>query len=374
MKQISSLLLALVMCLSLLAACGKTDAPAPIATPTPEVTATPEATPEFAVDVEPELPAFLTFTDDAGRTVELPTELTRISPSGPLAQMYLLAIAPELLATSASNYSVEDANYIPDSVLGLPVVGAFYGSDDLNYESIAAIGTEIVIDIGEPKKTIVEDMDTITTNLAIPAVHITATLNSSPDAFRTLGKILGREERGEELAVFCERILTKTNTMIAGVGTGKASALCLVGESGLNVLAATSFHSEVIDLMTDNLAVLESPSSKGSGNETDFEQISVWNPEVIIFAPDSAYATVADDPTWNTLDAIASGSYYEIPSGPYNWMANPPSINRYLGMIWLGYILYTGDYADFSADVTEYYRLFYSYDLTPAEISTFLGE
>ncbi|MDR2616184.1 MAG: ABC transporter substrate-binding protein [Oscillospiraceae bacterium] len=364
MKKLLALILALTLCLGALASCA-TDAPAASPTPTPSETA---ETPDDVTPDEPDAPETVSFTDSAGREVELPSSITKISPSGALAQMFLIAIAPDLLVTVASDYSEADAKYVPREVVGLPVVGQFYGSDDLNYESIAAIGPQLVIDVGEPKNTIVEDMDSITANLAIPAVHVTATLDSTPEAFRTLGKILGREEKGEELALFCEKILTQTNDLMEKVGDDKITALYLLGDAGLNVLAKTSFHSEVLDKLTDNLAVVDEPSSRGSGNETDLEQISLWNPEVIIFAPGSVYSDVAGDPAWSQLDAIKNGKYYEVPQGPYNWMGSPPSINRYLGMIWLTGILYPS-LAEFDLyeEILEYYELFYGYSLSPDE-------
>ncbi|MDR0904831.1 MAG: ABC transporter substrate-binding protein [Oscillospiraceae bacterium] len=358
MKKLLSLLLALAMCVSLFA-CAKTENP-------PE--ATPSASPTAEATVTEEAPEFVTFTDSANRTVEIPTNITKISPSGSLAQMFLIAIAPDLLVTVASGYGESDAKYVPAALNDLPVVGQFYGSEDLNFESIAAIGSEIVIDIGEPKKTIVEDMDSITTNLAIPAIHITATLDSAPEAFRTLGTILNREAKGEELAAFCERALAQTAEIMASVGDNKVSALYLLGDSGLNVLAKTSFHSEILDYVTDNLAVVDEPSSKGSGNETDLEQISIWDPEVILFAPGSVYGSVAADPTWSQLQAVKNNNFYEVPLGPYNWMGSPPSINRYLGMLWLTNILYP-EFAVFNLydQVKEYYNLFYGYDLSVAD-------
>ena len=36
--------------------------------------------------------------------------------------------------------------------------------------------------------------------------------------------------------------------------------------SSLNVLAKDSYHSELVDLLTENVAVVDNPSSKGSGN------------------------------------------------------------------------------------------------------------
>jgi iron complex transport system substrate-binding protein len=311
------------------------------------------------------VPETVPFTDSAGRLVNIPANITRIAPSGALAQMFLLAAAPDLLVTVASEYSESDRKYIPSGVADLPVVGQFYGSEDLNLESVAAIAPELVVDIGEPKNTIAEDMDGITENLAIPAIHITAALRSTPEAFRTLGKILKREAQAEALAEYCERVLAQTDDIMTRVGDGKIPVLYCLGDAGLNVLAAGSFHSEVLDYVTDNRAVVDEPSSRGSGNETDLEQISLWNPEAVIFAPNSVYDAVADDPVWRRIDAVQNGKYYEVPFGPYNWMGSPPSINRYLGMLWLTKILYpeTADF-DLYAQIAEYYRLFYHYELS----------
>jgi iron complex transport system substrate-binding protein len=46
-------------------------------------------------------------------------------------------------------------------------------------------------------------------------------------------------------------------------------------------------------------------------------------------------------------------------------MGGPPSINRYLGMLWLGKILYP-QYAqyDLYTETAEYYRLFYGKELS----------
>jgi iron complex transport system substrate-binding protein len=310
-------------------------------------------------------PERVSFTDSAGRQVELPAQITRIAPSGALAQMFLLAIAPDMLCAVSSAYSAAEKEFVPSYFANLPVVGQFYGSRNLNSETIAGIAPDVVIDIGEPKKSIVEDMDSITAAIAIPAIHITADLHSTADAFRTLGKLLGREEKGEALAKFCDKTLVYAEEVMARVGNNKKPVLYCMGNAGLNVLPLRSFHSEVLDWMAENKAVVDNPSSSGSGNETNLEQILLWDPELILFGPGSVYATAASDPTWKQLQAISTGAYYEVPLGPYNWMGSPPSINRYLGMLWLGKILYPTDAQyDLYTEVAEYYRLFYGHELT----------
>jgi iron complex transport system substrate-binding protein len=322
---------------------------------------------EKATVAAPAAPAAQTqvFTDSAGRQVVLPKEITRIAPSGSLAQMFLLAIAPDLLCAVSSAYSPDEAAFIPAYFANLPVVGQFYGAANLNPEEIARIGPDVVIDIGEPKDTIAKDMDDISASIGIPTIHVTATLQSTAEAFRTLGRLLGREAQGEALAQFCEKTLTTAENIVARAGNNKKTVLYCMGQAGLNVLARGTFHTEVLDWMADNRAVVDSPSSRGSGNESNLEQILLWDPAIILFGQGNAYTAAAADPTWRQLRAIRAGTYYEVPVGPYNWMGSPPSINRYVGMIWLGKILYP-EYAayDLYTEVAEYYRLFYSHTLT----------
>jgi iron complex transport system substrate-binding protein len=305
------------------------------------------------------------FTDSAGRAVEVPEKITRIAPSGALAQIFLLAIAPDMICAVSSAYGPGEAEFIPAYFADLPVVGQFYGAANLNPEEIARIGPDLVIDVGEPKDTIVLDMDGISSSTGIPAVHVTATLLSTPEAFRTLGSLLDRREQGERLARFCEKTLSATDTLMERVGENKKSVLYCLGKAGLNVLARGSFHTEVLDRMADNRAVVDNPASRGSGNEANLEQILLWDPEVILFAPGSVYSSAASDPAWKQMRAVKSGAYYEVPVGPYSWMGSPPSINRYMGMIWLGKVLYPRYAAyDLYAELAEYYRLFYSHELT----------
>ncbi|MDD2213008.1 MAG: ABC transporter substrate-binding protein [Oscillospiraceae bacterium] len=306
------------------------------------------------------------FTDDTGRDLTLPADLTRIAPSGAMAQMFILALAPDLLVSIAAEYSDQAQAYIDPAVLSLPVIGAFYGDENLNLEEIASLGAQVVIDMGETKESITEDMNSITDATAIPAVHIDATLESTGEAFRKLGKLLGREEQAEKLAAYFDDTYSLIQDVMQAVGEdNKVSTLYLLGDQGQHVIATGSFHAEVLNLMTNNLAVVDDPSSKGSGNETDLEQIMLWNPDVILFAPDSIYATVAEDPAWQNLTAITTGRYYEVPFGPYNWMGSPPSINRYLGMLWLGKLLYPEQATyDLYEQVQTYYQLMYQYDLT----------
>jgi iron complex transport system substrate-binding protein len=47
------------------------------------------------------------FTDSAGRQVEVPAEITKFVPSGPMAQIVLFALAPDMMVGVSTEWSSE---------------------------------------------------------------------------------------------------------------------------------------------------------------------------------------------------------------------------------------------------------------------------
>lgn len=307
------------------------------------------------------------FTDSLGREVEVPVEITRVVPSGTLAQIFLYAVAPDSLIAISGAWSEDAKNYVDEKYLELPDVGQFFGTHDLNVEEIATLNPQIIIDVGEEKDSLMEDVEKITEQTGIPTVHITANIDSMDETFEMLGDLLGVEEHAAKISEYCKEHYERTMEIMEQVDADNArkSLLYCVGEAGLNVIGKNSYQSQIIDLISDNAAVIDSPSSKGSGNEIDVEQLLKWDPEVIVFAPQGFYDEAKGDIIWDSLKAIKNDTYYEAPFGPYNWMGFPPSSNRILGMVWLTQLLYP-EYAqyDMEAEVKEYYDLFYHCELT----------
>ena len=100
-----------------------------------------------------------TFTDSLGRTVTLEGELTRVAPSGNMAQQCLFSVAPEKMVGLGSDLGETAAKYYGETA-ELPVFGAFYGSKaNLNKEALLAADPQIVIDIGEVKDDMAEELD-----------------------------------------------------------------------------------------------------------------------------------------------------------------------------------------------------------------------
>lgn len=342
MKRIFSFALALILILSLVSGCG--GSPKPIEDPGPMVD----------------------FTDDAGRTVSVPENITRVAVTGPLAQIVVFALAPDKMVAIASDWSADAEQYLDEKYFNLPVLGQLYGgSSSMNLEELASAAPQIVIDVGETKTGISEEMDSIQTQTGIPVVHINAELLSMDQTYETLGSLLNMEDEAAALGKYCSDTYQRTLDIMAQVGDNKISALYCLGDLGCNVICRDSYHSAVLDLLTENMAQVDNPTSKGTGNEVNMEQICLWDPEVIFFAPNSLYPYVEEEPGWTELQAIKTGRYYEVPYGIYNWMGFPPSVQRYMGMVWMAKILYP-EYAtyDLYEEVQTFYRLFFHCDIS----------
>jgi iron complex transport system substrate-binding protein len=314
------------------------------------------------------------FVDSVGRTVEVPAHITKVAISGPLTQIIVFSLAPDKLVGIANEWSEEAEPYFDPAYYNMPVLGQLYGGKgELNLETLLASGAQVVIDVGEPKDTIIEDMDMLQEQTGIPFVHITANLDNMGEAYRKLGELLDMAGEAEVLAEYCETVYARTEAIASRVD--KVNLLYCLGDKGQHVIAKGSFHAQVFDLLANNVAVVDSPVSSGAGNEVDMEQIVSWQPDVVIFGPGSIYDTVGDDPAWATIPAIANGRYYEVPNAPYNWLGFPPSVQRYLGMLWMAQLFYPEEEdADMYQEVANYFSLFYHCDLTEAQYQTLMAK
>ena len=372
--------LALSACLALgLAGCAGnegdgTDEPAAPAT---EQEANADA--EAAAEAES---GTITFTDDLGRTVELPAQIDKICPSGFTAQQVLLTMAPDKMVGLAQELNDDQLKIFGEKFADYPVFGAVLGDAPepevlaAAREAVAAAAPQVIIDTGEAKKGAKEDLDALQEQLGIPVIFIEAKLSDYGAAYERLGELLGMEERGSELSTYCTDVYNKTVTTMENIPENERVRMAyLLGDNGLNAIAKTSFQAAVVDIVADNVVVVDDVSGKGNGNEISLEQIALWNPDLIVFQTGSIYDTVGDDPAWAGIAAIDSGNYYQVPNVPYCWLNNPPTVNQLMGLQWLPRLLYPDAFDDSIEDVTRaYYSTMYNYNPTDAELADLIKD
>ncbi|HNZ63112.1 MAG TPA: ABC transporter substrate-binding protein [Bacillota bacterium] len=380
-KQVSFLLALVLITSMLFAGCAPKEPAEPSAPtvmeskePADNMTTAP-ASPD-ATSTMPVEPAGRVFKDSVGREVLIPEKLMRIAPSGPLAQIVLYTAAPELLCGMASKMSEEQIKLLGDKIKDLPTFGQFYGKNsDFNLEAVLAANTEAIVDIGEAKKTIKEDMDGMQQQINTPTIFIEATFAGMPKTYRDLGEMIGDSERTEPLAKYCEETLALCDKAKAEIPKDKiVKVYWAMGELGLNTNAVGSFHSELLDYIpVVNVADVEA-SSKGGGTEVSMEQIVQWDPDYILIGSVALAEEMKKDPAWSALPAMKENRIIIIPSAPYGFMGSPPSINRYLGVRWLGATFYPEIYKDSpEKQVKDFFKLFYHIEVDDAALAEILA-
>jgi iron complex transport system substrate-binding protein len=348
MKKIISLILCLTLSLAL-AACG-TGSPSDSNQPNGETRK---------------------FVDSAGREVDIPINIERIIPSGQLAQSFMWPLAADKLISLNAEMTPEQLKYYGDKFANLPVTGNLYQTgSELNIEEVASLGAQIIIDFGEPKDTIVEDLDNLQSLLDIPCIFIEGSFTNTADAYRTLGELLNMKSEAEEIAVYVENIMKKASDVFAK--TEKKTLAFLNSEDGLGCIARGTFFDEIWSYIGTNVAEVNDAQMYWFSTVT-LEQMLIWDPEYLYFYSQNAYNTAITDPTWGELTAVKEGHCYTIPQYPLDFCLSP-SVNRYMGIIWLATIMYPDEFGwNLKEEVTKYYDMFYHYKMDDTTYNELMG-
>ena len=269
------------------------------------------------------------FVDSCDRTVEIPEDITRIAPSGAVAQMVLMTIAPEMLVGLSATPSSDQYPYFPEEMITLPTFGQFYGSKaNLNMESLIAADPQVIIDIGDKKAGHAKDMRKIQKQTGIPTIFVQAEMDNFPECYRTLGKILGKEEKGEELASYVEDVLAMAEENKSKIPEDDVLSIMYgTGSTGLNVNAKGSVQADVIPTIgAENAIITEDINNKGGGTLVNMEEVYTVDPDVIVLNAGGPYERILSGGSeWDELKAVKEGKVYEVPNIPYCWMSSPPT-------------------------------------------------
>jgi iron complex transport system substrate-binding protein len=317
------------------------------------------------------------WTDSAGRTVAVPKKIERIAPSGPLAQIVLYSLCPDKVIGWSSAFSDSQKKYFDEKHWSKPTFGQFYGRNvNLNMEALIAAAPDLIIDIGEAKPNIKDDMDGLQTQLDIPVIFVEAVFETMSGAYLTLGDLLDEGERALLLSAYVEETLTEAAAKkVLALQERPARVYFGSGKTGQETNARGSIHADVVEYSgAENVADLEKQSSAGMDG-VSMEQILLWNPDVALFDSQGAYESAGADGAWRSVNAIRRGAYYMVPLEPYSWMGRPPSVNRLIGIKWLGNLLYPAIFTyDMSAEAKRFYSLFYHYDLSDEEARALMAQ
>jgi len=168
-------------------------------------------------------------------------------------------------------------------------------------------------------------------------------------SLRTMGKILGKDERAESVISYIDNTMSDLNRRTKDLPKNQSKKVYIGGVSfnGAHGLLSTEPTYPSLKMVNGNNVA----SAAGTGGQVmiDKEQLLAWDPDVI-FIDESSYALVANDlkdPVYKSLKAVKNNQIYGLM--PYNWYANNYDTvlaNAY----YMGKILYSDQFSDINPE------------------------
>jgi iron complex transport system substrate-binding protein len=310
--------------------------------------------------------------DTSGREIRPPAKVERVYAAGPPASVLVFAIAPDKLTGWTRAMRPNEAQFFAERYAQLPELGRLTGrGNTANVEVVLKAKTDLIVDIGSTGGTLASLASQVQEQTKIPYALFDGRIEATPAALRSLGRLMGNEAEAEKLAVWYENELRDIKQRVARV-----SSHPLVyygrGTSGLQTGGKGSINIEVLEILGARNAAAEARAGLVT---VSFEQVILWDPEVILTTDPNYWASVWSDQRWRSVKAVAAKRVYLSPHLPFGWFDFPPGANRLLGVWWAGKLLYPQAFdVDLRAKVAEFHRLFYHREPSAAQLDAMLGE
>ena len=188
---------------------------------------------------------------------------------------------------------------------------------------------------------------------------LTGDLDQIPTVIRNVGALLHREARAETLATYFEALLALPETEGA-----HPKVIYARGADGLTVTVPDTDVTAVLKRLGWKVLAPDGPGP--TFRQSSIEAIRALDPDILIFSDPAMPETIKHNEAWQTVRAVREGHVHFAPSLPFGWVEEPPSINRLLGLAWLGGHEPATLAATFNAVV-------YGRALTPPQLDAVLG-
>jgi iron complex transport system substrate-binding protein len=249
---------------------------------------------------------------------------------------------------------------LPDSA-NHPRVPRLTGRDDVT-DKMKALKPDLILDYGEVTPRYFDLAQATQQKTGIPTLLFAGALDKIPLVVREVGAILHRDARAETLAAYFEAMLALPIQPPPASWGAHPRVLYARGTDGLTVTAPDTDVTEVFKHLGWQVLA---PDGQGTFRTSSVAAIATLDPDIVIFS-DPAMRETLKHPDWNVVRAVREGRVLVAPALPFGWIEEPPSINRVLGLAWLGGHEPAALAATFNAVV-------YGRALTPAQLETVLA-
>nr|WP_320132126.1 ABC transporter substrate-binding protein [uncultured Holophaga sp.] len=265
----------------------------------------------------------------------------------------------------------EDRPLLSPHLSKLPVIGGRSGAGNTtNMEVLLQNRPDLMLMWTEKKHGFTQPMDELQ-KLGIPTATVQVDgLDTYPEAFRFMGRLVDRVERCNRMAAHTERVMSQVRAAVKRIPPERRLKVYYAeGADGLSTECSDSIHAELLQLAGDCNVHRGHISNPKGMERISLEQVLLYNPDALVVQDRAFYDKVWSDPAWKGIKAVKTGRIYLVPQSPLNWMDRPPSFMRILGVQWLMHSLYPQDYPiDIVREARTFFSLFLGAQVSEAQM------
>ncbi|HLJ65630.1 MAG TPA: ABC transporter substrate-binding protein [Stellaceae bacterium] len=306
-------------------------------------------------------------TDSTGRQVEIPDHVMRVLPAGQPAAALVYTLAPDRLLGWTRRPQGPGQAFLKPPFGQLPELGLLVKESTVNIDLVRETKPDIILDYGSLAPSYTAYAERLEKETGVPVVILDGTLERTAEMYRLLGTILEEPARAELLAKEAERMLGVVEGRMAQLKSDHPkSAYYSRSKDGLMTATSAARNTDVLRVMglrnvADGITATDLP-------EVTLGQVFAWAPD-FIFAPNADFRQGFDAPEWAELPAVKMKHVHVAPRPPFGWIDEPPSVNRLLGLYWMGRLLYPDAFPeDMRAMAKDFYTLFYQVQPSDAQL------
>jgi iron complex transport system substrate-binding protein len=305
--------------------------------------------------------------------VAFAAKVERVYAAGPPASVLVFAIAPDKLVGWTRGMRPNEAQFFDERYAKLPSLGRLTGrGDTANVEVVLQAKADLIVDVGSTAPSLQALAQSVEQRTGIRYALFDGRIEFTPATLRALGRLMGNEREAEALASWYE---SELNDARARAARAKVKPLVYYGRgpAGLQTGGKGSINVEVLEFLGARNAAAEARAGLAT---VPFEQVILWNPQVILTTDPNFWRSAWSDPRWRAVDAVSRKQVFLSPHLPFGWFDFPPGANRLLGIWWAGKLLEPKAFkdVDLRAKAREFHRRFYHRVPTEAQLDALLGE
>jgi iron complex transport system substrate-binding protein len=314
-----------------------------------------------------------TALDMVGREVQIPKVANKVFSASPAMTILLYALAPETMIGLNYRFMDIEKKFMLKDVADLPVLGSFFAfSSQANLEKVLALSPDMVFiwDIVRKNGRYFEDT---LQKFDIPIAYISQkSIPGMLDALENMGVFLKKEARAKELIAHAKRNLALVKKSVDALKDKPRVRIYLAqGKNGLKTEAHGNMQAQIIPLAGGVNVHFDKSLKKGTARNSKItlETLYKYDPDVIFVQDKAFYDSMKNLSTWRNLRAYKNKKIYFSPVSPFSWLSRPPSIMRFLGILWMHKILYPEHFkVDMNKEIKSFYKLFLHFELTDKQI------